>query len=408
MKNRKKALVTLALAIALVPILALTVTADTSVYNFQLNIANYIPGSSSVLMSGSNITDYTLSELGWSNLGAQWPLGDHAFKATMNVNTWDPPSDELYTVFRISYSCSFDVSSYLLPADERYLVFTVLSKLQSTTYEYPTEDSSLTVNGVAYTPYSITNSSSGRSYTYLVDKLNMSDGTLKLTFNYGDFSAQSLGRQLLFFFQSSEIAVYSTLSAAAQHAQAIENLIENDIAPSLENIEDLMDRMNGQQAALNSQVSDLKDAVDELPGQVGEEIDSALKDQGAAEHSFGLQEGNQQVQDALGALPNADIDQAGSVLERLANAISTDKRSSRFDIPEIYIPELKSASGEVLMEKLTLIEARSFYWEDAIDQFVPPVLLIVVRAVITLGLGMYVFFELFRFIGMFSSPGGEG
>lgn len=416
MKTRKKALV-IALVIALVPILVLTVSADA----VTLNINNYSYVDVSSVNVETQPSQYNFQFIN-GYMDKAWPTDVFNLDTTMfrfRFVAQDIGAAEYPNLMRFFPSATFNLPIPSGYYDETSIIFTIATGLYTNQDQQLLtniiDDVSIYVNNTHTVPIATSINTKGCYWTFEVDISDFgSENSLTVLPLFQDFDVAadpSYGNfpgDVWWMVQFSPIIFTASKSASAQYAAAIEQLIENELSPTLSNIEGLMDTMNGQQAALNSQVSDLKESVDELPGEIGEEFDTALENQGAAEHSYGLQQGDKNVQDALGALPMDNINQAGSAIERLANAISTDQRSSRFDIPEIYIPQLKSASGEVLMEKLTLIEPTSFYWEDVIDEFVPPTLLIVVRAVITLGLGMYIFFELFRFIGMFSSPGGEG
>lgn len=209
-----------------------------------------------------------------------------------------------------------------------------------------------------------------------------------------------------------ENTVIDNLGEAVDRLNDVSSLLtnlRNASSTQVKNLEALKtstETLISQTTELYSKVSDIKNTIDSLPENIGDQFEQKLEEQAQKEYEVAVDGGNEllaQLTEALGG----SVDTAGVInsFDGLINVLSYSGRNSNFKIPKLEIPPMEGVSSEPIV----LMSATTVNLADYVDM-IPEALMTVIQWGAVVGIVVNAVLTLMKFINQFlqgKSVGGE-
>lgn len=293
-KNCIKKVATVCVILLLIScILCVNCFADTTnQYNFSLMQADdFVAGSTYVYFGSSNIENYTFTQAKLVNVSGDSifnKFNNQGWRNNISISSWSPQYYESFYTQDVVVQNEFYLPSIPV-ADEYYIAFTLCARLSMDKYTKPTEDTSILVNGLPFSPTQITENVRGNYYTFIINsEYFTSSSTLNITFNFGDWKSVieyddlgELSPNMMVTFNMSDVQVNTTMEANTAYLAEIKSALsatEEQSATASQYIdqagqqagqlEDLGDQLNSLDKPSTDEIGDLLD-YDQYTGENG-------------------------------------------------------------------------------------------------------------------------------------------
>lgn len=301
------------------------------------------------------------------------------------------------------------VETYTLPAwnfvySGASVSITYVQKFRGFEQTGDTKTVTLSINGQGvYAPTSTRVQSNGNIYQWTLTLDNLSSDNFKtLSFKTTYDYSMTKYDGIIWLSGLFPLTVSTSYDYATAYSQATFDLIQNGISPSVDHIAEQMDNTAAEMSRIAEQQAAIHSDVAALPSKNQVAMSQALEDHDASQYEWGKEQGKSQADDLIALVPTEKINQAGNAFGRLVDAMTTNKRTSYWEFPSMYIPAIDGVT-----ERITLNQKIPFSLHEWFDNL-PVSLVTLVRAVNTCALGLFFVKELMDLIAAIPKNGNGG